>query len=59
MTSIFNEAKDLQPSPHWQTKQRGKLEDEYQIYRTLADDGTGHDIATGAPLLTFDEWLQK
>jgi len=43
----------------WQTKQRGKLEDEYQLYRTLADDGTGHDLATGAPLLTFDEWLQK
>jgi len=40
-----------------QTKQRGKLEDEYNIYRTCANDGKGNDITTGKPLLTFDQWL--
>ena len=24
---------------------------------SIADDGTGHEIMTGKPLLTYEEWL--
>jgi len=43
----------------WQTRVRGKLKDEYDIYVSLCDDGDGHDIDTGLPLKTFDEWLNS
>ncbi|WP_158414134.1 hypothetical protein [Geoalkalibacter subterraneus] len=43
----------------WQTKTRDTLEQEYQIYREQADNGQGLDIATGEPLLSFDEWLAR
>jgi hypothetical protein len=50
---------NLIPSATWQTNQRGTNNQEYQIYLTFADDGKGGDITRkGAPLLTFDEWLQ-
>lgn len=48
----------LIPRANWQTKQRGTNEDEYDIYRTCANDGRGGDITRdGAPLLTYEEWL--
>jgi len=39
------------------SKMFGDKEDEYNIYLSCADDGTGHEIMTGKPLLTYDEWL--
>ncbi len=44
----------------WQTKMRGTMEDEYQVYLACTDDGRGGDITrNGAPLKTFDEWLNS
>ena len=40
----------LEYSQDWQTKARGNNDDEYQIYLSCADDGTGHEIMTGEPL---------
>jgi len=49
----------LLPNANWQTQQRGSNNQEYQIYLTFADDAKGGDITVnGAPLLTFDQWLQ-
>lgn len=42
-----------------QTRKRGRLEDEYEIYVSCSDDGTGHCDITGEPLKTFDEWLNS
>ena len=49
----------LEQNIMWQTRGRGRLEDEYEIYLSCADDGTGHEIMTGKPLKTFDEWLNS
>ena len=49
----------LEYNQFWQTKSRGSLEDEYEIYLSCADDGTGHEIMTGEPLKTFDEWMRS
>lgn len=35
------------------------LQDRYNLYRELADDGNGNDSTTGEPLKTFDEWLNS
>ena len=44
----------------WQTQTRGTNDSEYQIYLSCADDGQGGDITRdGAPLLTYEEWLNK
>ena len=43
----------------WRTKTRGTNEDEYQMYLTFADDGSGIDFTTGKPLKTYDEWLNS
>jgi hypothetical protein len=44
----------------WQTEARGSNETEYQLYLDFADDGTGGDItANGAPLKSFDEWMNS
>ena len=40
-------------------KMFGDKEDEYNIYLSCADDGTGHEIMTGEPLKTYDEWLNN
>ena len=37
----------------------GNRDDEYFIYLDCADDGTGHEIMTGEPLKTYDEWLNN
>ena len=43
-----------------QTKLRGTNDQEYQIYLDCADDGKGGDITrNGAPLKTYDEWLNS
>ena len=43
-----------------QTRLRGTNEDEYEIYLTFADDGNGGDVTrNGAPLKTFDEWMNN
>ena len=48
----------LIPNENWQTKARGSNDDEYQIYLACANDGKGGDITrNGAPLLTYEEWL--
>lgn len=50
----------LQQNELWKTKNRGKDSVEYQIYLTFADDGKGGDITrNGAPLKTYDEWLNS
>ena len=49
----------LEYNQFWQTKSRGSLEDEYEIYLSCSDDGTGHDDITGEPLKTFDEWMRS
>jgi hypothetical protein len=50
---------DLQRDEFWQTQYRGTNEQEYEIYRSCADDGKGGDITRGgAPLLTYEEWLE-
>ena len=49
----------LEYNQDWQTKARGNNDDEYQIYLSCADDGTGHEIMTGKPLKTYDEWLNS
>jgi len=51
---------NLIPNADWQTQQRGTNDAEYQIYLTFADDGKGGDITRGgAPLKTYEEWLQS
>jgi hypothetical protein len=43
-----------------QTKYRGSDEQEYQIYLRCANDGNGGDITrNGAPLKTFEEWINS
>jgi hypothetical protein len=38
----------------------GRLEDEYEIYRSCADDGKGGDRTNGGlPLKSFEEWMQS
>jgi len=50
----------LEVNEKWQTKARGTNEQEYQIYLTFADNGTGGDITNNnQPLKTFEEWLQS
>ena len=40
-----------------ESKFRGTLIDEYNIYVSCCDNGKGISIITGDPLLTFEEWL--
>lgn len=43
----------------WQTAYRGDNDSEYQIYLACANDGKGGDVTrNGAPLLTYEEWLE-
>ncbi|MGB0555695.1 MAG: hypothetical protein ACPGJW_00445 [Paracoccaceae bacterium] len=43
-----------------QTRYRGTNDAEYQIYLDCANDGKGGDITrNGAPLKTYDEWLNS
>lgn len=48
---------ELEVNAEWQTQARGSNSNEYDIYLACADDGTGHEIMTGKPLKTFEEWL--
>lgn len=51
---------NLIPNADWQTQQRGTNDAEYQIYLAFADNGQGGDITRGgAPLKTYEEWLQS
>lgn len=51
---------EIEPPDDLQTRSQGKLADEYDIYRSGADDGNGGDITNdGRPLTTFDEWLSR
>jgi len=44
----------------FQTRLRGDMDQEYQIYLSCADDGKGGDITNGGkPLKTYDEWLNS
>ena len=49
--------KNLERNDFWQTQYRGSNSNEYEIYRSCADDGKGIDITTGRPLKTYEEWL--
>lgn len=49
----------MEQETFWQTRTRGTLEDEFEIYIACADDGKGNDITTGKPLKTFEEWLES
>ena len=45
---------------NWQTRSKGSLENEYQIYLDCADNGNGGDITNnGLPLKTYDEWSRQ
>ena len=50
---------ELQYSQGWQTQTRGTNENEYELYLSFADDGTGIDFTTGKPMKTFDEWINS
>ena len=51
---------NLIPNANWQTQQRGKNDQEYQIYLAFADDRKGGDITNnGQPLKTYDQWLNS
>lgn len=42
------------------TRYNGTLRDRYECYLQNANDGNGGDITRGgAPLKTFDEWLDS
>ncbi|MGN5969541.1 hypothetical protein [Klebsiella oxytoca] len=43
----------------WQTRGRGSNDQEYQIYRSCADDGKGNEFMTGKPLKTYEQWLRN
>jgi len=53
------ECQEQVKSLNWGTKTRGTNKDEYNIYLSCADNGTGHEIMTGEPLKTYDEWLNN
>ena len=55
----MSDQKELYYNEDWQTVCRGTNKNEYEIYRTFADDGNGIDITTGLPLKTFDEWINS
>jgi len=46
----MNEDTKLIPSEDWQTQQRGTNEQEYEIYKTCAED-------LGWYVKTYEEWL--
>jgi len=51
---------ELQKTEFFQTQTRGTNNQEYQLYLDFANDGKGGDITNnGAPLKTFDEWLNS
>lgn len=43
----------------FQTQTRGSNAEEYEIYKLLANDGNGIDIATGMPIKSYSEWLDS
>ncbi len=46
--------------PETQTKLRGSHEQEYELFRALADDGNGRDITNNLePLPTYEEWMAR
>ncbi|EPK7771251.1 hypothetical protein QFL30_003584 [Klebsiella oxytoca] len=49
----------LETSYTWQTRGRGSNDQEYQIYRSCADDGKGNEFMTGNPLKTYEQWLRS
>lgn len=52
-------APELTERAGFKTRSNGDLEGRYECYLTFADDGKGGDITRGgAPLLTFEEWLE-
>tara|TARA_R110002124_G_scaffold124915_1_gene284015 strand:+ start:750 stop:905 length:156 start_codon:yes stop_codon:yes gene_type:complete len=50
---------ELEQNQFWQTQARGSNDSEYQIYLSVANDGTGIDFTSGKPLKTYDEWLNS
>lgn len=55
----MNQQPELEVMHNWQTRVRGKNEDEYEIYLSFADDGEGREFFSGKPLKTYDEWLNS
>lgn len=59
MKTGINKDGSLQPQTTI-TRYRGGNDAEYQIYLDCANDGSGGDITRGgAPLKTYDEWLNS
>ncbi len=40
-------------------KNRQELHAEYEVYVHCSGNGSGVNVYTGKPLLTFDEWLNE
>jgi hypothetical protein len=60
MNTKQDQTKPLEVSATWQTQARGSNQDEYEIYLACADNGKGGDITrNGAPLATYDEWINR
>ena len=60
MNTKQDQTKPLEVSATWKTQARGSNQDEYEIYLACADNGKGGDITrNGAPLATYDEWINR
>jgi len=56
----MNDASRIEFPQTFQTRLRGTNEDEFEIFLSCADDGSGGDITNGGtPLPTFEEWLGR
>lgn len=56
----FQASRTASPVSTWQTPIRGTNVGEFDIFLACADDGNGGDTTRGgAPLPTFDEWLNR
>lgn len=52
-------ARSLRMVNEFKLHRRGAYDQEYQIYRACADDGSGQEITTGQPLKTYAQWLNS
>lgn len=56
----FQASRTASPVSNWQTKMRGTNEQEFEIFCTFAPDENGNDSTkNGAPMPTFDEWMNR
>jgi len=56
----FEARRTASPVSNWQTPLRGTNEQEFEIFSTFAPDENGNDSTNnGAPMPTFDEWMNR